>query len=156
MTMTMRDFPTEAVAGPWPMLVPTPSDKTYQAIVETPEQFARRTRIVPEKPPQANILVAMLKGALLGSMVFSLFWGIDSYVSFWFFDWHWVFTLAGAALLVFLFGARRTVLLIIGILFLMIIPELIMQRGTLFLGGLFLGGGMLVRGFIEYLPRNAI
>jgi hypothetical protein len=151
---TIRDFPSEMLAAPWPVLVPTLVDKQYQPIAETPEQLTQRTRPAPAPSSLSlvNVLQGMLKGALLGSMAFALIFGIVLHISLWFLNWHWAFTIVGAALLLFLFGVRQATLLILSILFMITIPSLITDREILFLGGLFLCSSMIVRGFIECLP----
>jgi hypothetical protein len=102
-----------------------------------------------------DVLQALLKGAILGGITFSIIFGIALNEPWWFPDWHWAFALAGAGLLLLLFGLQRAFLLITAILFLTTLPSIMTQREILVLGGLFLSGGMIARGAIELVPHKS-
>lgn len=154
MEKNLRNFPREVLTDPWPMLMPSPADKRYQPAAETPEHFAQRTFLKESNSQVPNFFLVLFKGAILGSMTFSLIFGIVLHGAWWFPNWHWAFALGGVGLLLFLFGFQRTLLFLTAALFLTLVPLLVSQREILVLGGGFLGGGMILRGVLEIAPRK--
>ena len=155
MKHTLQNFPTESLTEPWPTLISTPDEKGYRPASETPVHFAARTMYRQSDLRLSDLLVALVKGAILGGMAFALLFGLILNHTFWFTSWHWAFALAGLGLLLFLFGIQRGFLLVALILFLTTVPSMVTRRDILVLGGLFLAGGMIVRGWIELLPGKA-
>jgi hypothetical protein len=150
---TIRDFPAEVHTGPWPVLLPTPEDKQYQALSAMPAQQAQETIDYGQSSTGAlDLLLTMFKGLLLGGLAFALSAGIVVNRLFWLTGWHWAFALLAVAVLLFLFGIQRGFLLMLALLFLMTIPSLLAYREVLLIGLLFLVGGIVGRVCIEFLP----
>jgi hypothetical protein len=152
MSDIIREFPREISPGPWPLLEPTPEDKQYKPRSETEAHRRWRLRQEARSLLVVDTFEALLKGAILGGIVFTIIFGVVLNLPFWLTGWHWAFGIAGAALLAFLIGFRHAVLVISFGVAIVTALEIVGHPALLLFLLLFIGAGTITRGLIEVFP----
>jgi hypothetical protein len=102
---TPRNFPDESQQGPWPLLKPTKEDLIY---MPAPKPLQAPQPNPPAQSQFLKLISPVLKGVILGTLVFGLVYSFLPLQTFWLSSFHWIYPIAGVVLLYLLVGPNIT------------------------------------------------
>jgi hypothetical protein len=109
---TIPNFPEEDQNGPWPLLKPTTVDVSYVATSKPRRVQQLPVQTLSQTHPSAglsesrflSLISPIPKGIILGLFIFGLIYSFLPLKTFWISSLHWLYPLAGIALLTLLIG----------------------------------------------------